>query len=78
MGTDKQTDGLPPGTYQICIVGTDLVEAVFYSRGSDGEGQREVRTPLINAKYANVETSGLKFTVDGKTKKFDIQVERAK
>jgi hypothetical protein len=34
-------------------------------------------TPLIAAKYANADTSGLTFTVDGNTNTFDIKVERA-
>jgi len=84
VGTDKITDGLPLGTYQVCIVGTDMVEfvadraTVVDPSGVGLGGQREVRTPLIDPKYASAATSGLSFVVDGKTKKFDIQVDRAK
>ena len=84
VGTDKQTDGLPLGTYQVCITGTDKIEfaadrvTAVDSSGAGLGGQREIRTPLIDPKYASATTSELTFTVDGKTKKFDIQVDRAK
>jgi len=84
VGTDKKTDGLPLGTYQVCITGTDMIEfeagpsTVVDSSGVGLGGQREIRISLIDPKYASASTSGLTFTVDGKTKKFDIQVDRAK
>jgi hypothetical protein len=47
-------------------------------KNGDGEpdiiGRKE--TPLIAKKYANPDTSELTFTVDGKTKVFDVKVER--
>jgi hypothetical protein len=48
----------------------------FEDNGSpDIIGRKE--TPLIAAKYANADTSGLTFTVDGKANTFDIKGERA-
>ncbi|MCL2120386.1 MAG: hypothetical protein FWH27_18385 [Planctomycetaceae bacterium] len=80
MGTDKLKDSLPPGTYKVYLGGAELGELVPYARGAGGTGglgMRHAITPLIDPKYANQDTSGLSFVVDGKTRKFDIQVDRA-
>ena len=74
IGSLKETDGLPKGTYQISIRGA---EDVVSTQRPNGEWT-ERRTLLIDPKYQNPETSGLTFTVDGKTKKFNIQVDRAR
>jgi len=78
VGTDKKTDGLPRGTYQVSITGTEKLTLVPIVRpdGMQG-GERAVETPSVDKKYGDVATSGLSFTVDGKTKKFDIKVDRA-
>ncbi|MDR1480438.1 MAG: hypothetical protein LBJ00_16005 [Planctomycetaceae bacterium] len=48
----------------------------------NGDGEPDIvdrkEMPLIVEKYADPDTSGLTFTVDGKTKTFDIKVERGK
>ena len=77
VGTDKQTDGLPRGAYQVYITGTaSLAFVADSSMFADGGGQRTVETQVIDSKYSDPATSGLSFTVDGKTRTFDIQVER--
>ena len=79
LGFQKTGDGLPKGEYQIYIQAVQ----VEYITGTklDAYGQPEVidrkDIPLIANKYRNPETSGLTFTADGKTKTFDIKVERA-
>ncbi len=79
MGTDKSTDGLPKGSYKVSIVGTDNSTVVEEKvKGSSSMSRREIRTPTIDKKYSNPETSGLTFTVDGKNRNFDIQVDRAR
>ena len=75
IGTDKMTDGLPAGTYRVYLVGTEQAE-IKVVETKDGKGQTEIRTPVIDPKYASAETSGLSVTVGGGTKKFDIQVDR--
>ena len=37
----------------------------------------ERRRALIDSKYQSADTSGLSFTVDGTTRRFDIPVDRA-
>jgi len=78
VGTDKLTDGLPPGTYKVYIAGAELSELVPYAGGADGQGMRQKLTPLIDSKYTNINTSDLSVVIDGKTRKFDIQVDRAR
>ena len=81
VGTDKLTDGIPKGSYRVMLVGTEQIE--FKSKtvkdpgGNNIEMKRETRTPVIDTKYGNVQTSGLTFEVDGKKRKFDFQVDRA-
>ena len=76
VGTDKMTDGLPRGTYQVYITGTERLSLVEIDRGAMGGTARTTESPVIDGKYSRAETSGLSFTVDGKTRTFDIQVER--
>lgn len=79
VGTDEADDGLPRGSYQVFLVGTEEIKvAASAIRGTTGPGTREIRTPVIDEKYATAETSGLSIVVDGKTKVYDIKVERAK
>ena len=78
VGTDKLTDGLPYGTYGVFIGGAELSELVPHPGGADGQGMRQIITPLIAPKYADIHTSGLSFVVDGKTRSWDIQVDRAR
>ncbi|MDR2172222.1 MAG: hypothetical protein LBP59_18925 [Planctomycetaceae bacterium] len=59
VGSVKQTDGIPKGTYNVYVSGTEI-----------GNGL------LVDKKYANPQSSGLTFTVDGKNKVFDFTVDR--
>ena len=74
VGSTGLADGIPKGTYGVCIRGAENIVTV---KGPGGI-QTERRTALIDPKYQSLETSGLTFTVDGKSKKFDIKVDRAK
>ncbi len=76
VGTDTLTDGLPRGTYKVYISGAEQVEFVPYQMGPE-QAMRQNVTPLIDPKYSNQETSDLTFVVDGRTRKFDIKVDRA-
>jgi hypothetical protein len=85
VGTDKTTDGIPRGTYQVFLAGTEHVEFRQTTTGMvdsvtgeniDHRFREEIRTPTIDPKYSSPATSGLTFTVDGRTRTFDIQVER--
>ena len=75
VSSTGENDGIPKGqTYVVTIVGADDVKV---TQGNDGRVVSSSRTPFINSKYTRKETSDLTFTSDGKTKRFDIQVERA-
>ena len=68
MGSEKQTDGLPPGTY-----------SVYFANAVKAEG--DMRAPrmvyLLDPKYNSAATSGITVTVDRSTKSpLEIQVER--
>jgi len=68
-------DGIPKGqTFAVTIVGVDDVQTF---RASDGTTD-STRTSLIDPKYGRAETSGLTFTSDGRTRTFNIQVDRAR
>jgi len=72
IGSTGVDDGLPRGTYAVTVLGVGDVRVTY-----DADGRpNEHRTPLIDPKYESEETSGLQFTVDGKTRTFDIRVDR--
>jgi len=73
VGSTGLTDGIPKGTYMVSIRGAEDVERIAGPGGTMIDGRRR---SLINAKYQRPDTSGLTFTVDGRTKKYDIKVER--
>lgn len=70
VGSLEVNDGLPKGEYQVHITGAE--DARLNRDGTN------TYTSRIDSKYRNPETSGLKFTVDGKTHTFDIQLDRAR
>lgn len=79
VGSMKESDGLPPGTYSIAIVNAveekrSMTDQVVI--GPRGLGQAKPEKPLIDAKYKNKATSGLTVTVDKSGKVFDIEVDR--
>ena len=72
VGTEKETDGLPPGNYQIYISGSEKQIVV------DAEVGVYNYEPQISRKYENPETSGLSVEVNASMKTHDIQVDRFK
>ena len=74
VSSTGKNDGIPKGkNYVVTIVGVDEVEL---RHATDGRIIGERRTPLIDPKYTRKDTSDLTYTSDGKTKRFDIQVDR--
>ncbi|MDR3109276.1 MAG: hypothetical protein LBU65_06255 [Planctomycetaceae bacterium] len=78
LGFQSEGNGLPKGEYKVYIQAVRVELQTGTAKDAYGEpvitGRKE--TPLIATKYANADTSGLTITVDGKTKTFDIKVER--
>ncbi|GHT43181.1 hypothetical protein FACS189443_6850 [Planctomycetales bacterium] len=80
IGTFGDKDGLPPGEYNVTVhaVKTETtVNTGTDKSGREGKLPNSVRINLLDTKYLNPATSGLKVVVDGKTKTFDISVDRA-
>jgi len=73
VGSTGLTDGIPRGTYMVSIRGAEEIKSVMGPGGTMVDGPRR---SLIDTKYQRADTSGLTFTVDGKTKKYDIKVDR--
>lgn len=68
----KPGDGIPRGEYKVYIGGAEIIETKFI----DGT-EHTTSISLIDGKYRSPETSGLTFTADGKTRRFDIKLDRA-
>lgn len=69
LGSLKENDGLPAGTYRVYINGAHA------SEGIDANGM-PIEKPLISSKYASVTETDLSCTVDKNTNRFDIVVEK--
>ena len=79
VGTEKERDGIPPGTYKIALIGAGTTgERMEYQQlGQTVSGMAKF-IPVVDTKYTSTETSGLSLTVDHSTKTFDFQVDRFK
>ena len=77
LGFQGATDGLPKGEYNVYIQAV-LIEHIYGPPNPYGEPEviERIVTPLIADKYRDPATSGLTYIVDGKSKTFDIKVER--
>ena len=75
VGFERESDGLPPGKYEVFIAGTDKVTVTVID---EEKGIYDYNyEPLIDRKYESPETSGLTVEVDSSTKIFHIQVDRS-
>lgn len=70
VSSTGQNDGLPKGKYKVYLVGAELA--------STGKGGNIVYTPLVDKRYESADSTDIEFEVDGKTKRFDFKVDRAK
>ncbi|GHT10767.1 hypothetical protein FACS1894170_03430 [Planctomycetales bacterium] len=90
IGTFSNKDGLPRGEYSVTVfavksvvedangrISDNIAPPPVTERGASDTMQRQHSVNLIDPKYQKAATSGLKVVVDGKTKTFDIQVDRA-
>ena len=77
VGTDKANDGLPPGTYQVTVIGTaETVYGPPRNPNDPYDPPTETLIPKVDPKFENPEASGLTAVIDGSTRKYDIQVDR--
>ena len=70
MGSFKQSDGLPPGTYRIYIGGASRWVVTNEATGDGFD------LPLIDDRFTSMSRSGLEMVVDGSTRTFDIVVDK--
>ena len=71
MGTATSNDGVPPGTWQIAIVGAVEQPIVYADRPNLNLGKVK---PLIKDSFANKSTSGISFKVPEQAT-WDISVQ---
>ena len=79
VGSMKDSDGLPPGTYSIAIVNAVAVKKSITDQptiGPSGLGQTVPEQLLIDPKYKDKTTSGLSVTVDKSNNVFNFEVDR--
>ena len=69
VGTEKEADGIPPGTYQVFISGAKISTVIDAYNNA-------VHEPLIDTKYENPETSGLSVVIPAEKNTYDIKVDR--
>jgi hypothetical protein len=68
-GTMSERDGIPIGTYKVCIAG-----AVELLDNPDNQFPPPSRT-LVHTKFTDAETSGLSITIDKSPEPYNIIVE---
>ncbi|GHT18831.1 hypothetical protein FACS1894189_7150 [Planctomycetales bacterium] len=59
-------DGLPSGEYQIAVSAFEYKD----------EGKNRITTQLVDVKFMNKDTSGLRVTIDKSVRTHDVTVER--
>lgn len=70
LGTFDVDDGVPPGVYRVYIENAMTLPP-------DNWGDRDFTPrPLIHARFANPETSGLAYDIPGESTTWDIEVEK--
>lgn len=69
VGSVKEGDGLPPGTYSVYVSGATK------EAGTDASGMPTFES-LIDDKFASAQTSGLTVTVPAEKNRFDFKVDR--
>jgi len=72
VGTNKEKDGISPGTYRVYITGA--IEMLDNPSGRFPAPSR----PLIHSKYSSADTSGLSVTIDKSMSEWNITVEPPK
>jgi hypothetical protein len=72
VGFETDKNGIPKGTYKV------FISNATQEKGFNEKTGLPIDEQLIASKYSSSSTSGLTFTADGKTKTFDITVERPK
>ncbi|GHT38202.1 hypothetical protein FACS189427_12140 [Planctomycetales bacterium] len=74
IGEMKDGDGIPPGTYQVWLTGTEEEKVKLLP---DGRAAGFTRVSHVNRKYTAPESSGLSFEVkNGGTKTFSFMVSK--
>ena len=80
-GSYKTSQKVPVGTYRVYLQSSfEVVETKGMVTNEDGttvEGLIDSKEiPRVDSKYTSPTTSGITFTADGKTKTYDVTVEK--
>jgi hypothetical protein len=67
VGTNKEGDGIPPGTYKVFVIGAEVADP------KDSSGMSML--PIVAKEFTSESSTPLTVTIPG-TKTFDIVVER--
>ena len=71
IGSTGVDNGLPRGSYAVTVLGVAEIHHVPGLEGRMDDGYYSLKRP----KYMDKLTFGFTFTVDGKTKTFDIKID---
>ncbi|MDR2705317.1 MAG: hypothetical protein LBC02_06030 [Planctomycetaceae bacterium] len=69
-GFESDKNGIPKGTYKV------FISNAMKEKGLDEKTGMPINEQLIAPKYSNANSSDLTFIADGKTRTFNITVER--
>ena len=69
LGSLKEADGVPPGTYRVFIMGAVVEDPT-------AKGLNAPPLPLITEKFETGSNSGITVEINAKTRKFDFSVDR--
>ncbi|MDR2705207.1 MAG: hypothetical protein LBC02_05455 [Planctomycetaceae bacterium] len=69
IGSEYPGNGIPPGTYKVSISGV-------YGKKGDVINSRNPNYSLIDAKWSSPQTSGMIITVDAKTRRLELKIDR--
>ena len=74
VSTNQPGDGMPPGTYTVYLIDTEMLERIPTGNVDGDFVERTIQT--VDRKYRSPTTSGITVTVDSSTRTFDFQVGR--
>ena len=72
LSTERPGDGIPPGTYTVYLINTEVMEEVPTADGSFTDRTIQTVAPQFTSRAA----SDITVTVDSSTRTFDFQVQR--
>jgi hypothetical protein len=69
IGSEQPGNGIPPGTYKVSVSGV-------YGKKGEMINSRNPNYSLIDSKWSSPQTSGMIITVDAKTRRLELKIDR--